>query len=304
MLTIRDHSRKSPLGSLLAPDAPFIYVYTVLSRRSGGVSLGIHLNPNNACNWACVYCQVPDLRRGGPPPIDLARLENELRASLAAIVSGDFLRREAPENAQRLMDIAFSGNGEPTSAAEFPDAVAVVVRLMEEFHLLPHTPLRLITNGSLVHRAAVRTGISRIAAAGGEVWFKFDRATKAGIAATNRVRLDPKTVEKKLRACCTLAPTWIQTCWFAIDGKAPDSAEENAYLDFLAGLHTGVGTGLDTRVDAKLAAKEKIRGVHLYGLARPSLQANAKRLSALPAEPLEIFAQRVKALGIDVVVNP
>ena len=62
MLTIEDHRRDS---------AGMRYVYPVVSRRAGGVSVGINLNVNNACNWACVYCQVDNLTRGGPPPIDL-----------------------------------------------------------------------------------------------------------------------------------------------------------------------------------------------------------------------------------------
>ncbi len=45
------------------------YVYAVVSRRAGGVSVGINLNPNNACNWACVYCQVPDRRVGTFLPV-------------------------------------------------------------------------------------------------------------------------------------------------------------------------------------------------------------------------------------------
>ena len=70
MLTVSDHRRDS---------AGMTYVYPVVSRRAGGVSVGINLNTNNACNWACLYCQVPELKRGGPPPIDLDRLEMELR---------------------------------------------------------------------------------------------------------------------------------------------------------------------------------------------------------------------------------
>ena len=60
MLNVSDHSRDS---------AGLKYIYPVVSRRAGGVSLGINLNVNNACNWRCVYCQVPGLTRGGPPPV-------------------------------------------------------------------------------------------------------------------------------------------------------------------------------------------------------------------------------------------
>src|SRR5512137_2236300 len=87
-LTVKDHSRDS---------AGMLYVYPVVSRRAGGVSIGINLNPNNACNWRCLYCQVPNLGRGGPPPIDLRRLEGELDEMLDAVVVGDFLERRVPE---------------------------------------------------------------------------------------------------------------------------------------------------------------------------------------------------------------
>ena len=74
LLKTEDHSRDS---------AGMRYVHPVISRRAGGVSVGINLNPNNACNWRCIYCQVPDLTRGGPPPIDLSLLERELNEFLA-----------------------------------------------------------------------------------------------------------------------------------------------------------------------------------------------------------------------------
>lgn len=282
MLTVTDHRRDY---------SGFRYVYPVVSRRAGGVSVGINLNPNNACNWACIYCQVPDLTRGGPPPIDLALMEVELEALLQDIVRGDFMTREAPEDARRLMDVAFSGNGEPTSAAEFPEAVVRVVGAMRRQHLPDDVKLRLITNGSLLHRDSVREGIRRLGEYGeaqraGEVWFKIDRATSAGFAQVNQIAYPPEKARANLLACAELAPTWIQTCWFALDGAAPDENEQSAYLALLAGV------------------REKIKGVHLYGLARPSLQPAASRLGRLGADQLAAFASRIAALGIEVSLNP
>src|SRR5664279_6530386 len=95
LLKTEDHSRDS---------AGMRYVYPVISRRAGGVSIGINLNPNNACNWACVYCQVDNLTRGGPPPIDLACLERELADFLDDALNGDFMQRQVPPEARRLMD--------------------------------------------------------------------------------------------------------------------------------------------------------------------------------------------------------
>jgi hypothetical protein len=44
--------------------------------------------------------------------------------------------------------------------------------------------------------------------------------------------------------------------------------------------------------------------VLLYGLARPSLQPQADRLSALPAAWLDAFAERIRAAGLPVKVSP
>jgi sulfatase maturation enzyme AslB (radical SAM superfamily) len=79
-LSIHDHSRE--LSGLK-------YIYSVVSRRAGGLSVGINLNVNNACNWQCIYCEIPNLTRGTPPPIELDVLENELRFFLHEIIHGD-----------------------------------------------------------------------------------------------------------------------------------------------------------------------------------------------------------------------
>lgn len=278
MLSIDDHRRDS---------AGLVYVYPVVSRRAGGVSVGVNLNPNSACNWACVYCQVEDLQRGGPPPIDLGRLESELAGFLEDALRGDFMAREVPAEARQLVDVAFSGNGEPTSAAEFADAVAGVGRVLGRFGLLGELPVRLITNGSLMHRSEVQEGIRRLANLGGEVWFKLDRALAAEVAEINGVPLAPERMAKQLAACAGLAPTWVQTCWFALDGQSPPEASMAAYCALLKPL-----AGC-------------LAGIHLYGLARPSQQPAAARLSRLSEDEMRCFAERItKETGIRVIVSP
>ena len=262
------------------------YVYPVVSRRAGGVSVGINLNPNNACNWRCVYCQVPELTRGGPPPIDLDLLADELRRLLADIVDGDFMSTRVPAEARRLIDVAFSGNGEPTSAAEFPQAVELAAAILAERDLGDKIKLRLITNGSLLDRAAVRAGIAALGRAGGEAWFKLDAASPAGWLRINGTRQRPDAVLRRLQACAALCDTWVQSCFFTWDGKPPQAAAIEEYLDLLR------------------QAADGIAGVHLYSLARPSLQPEAPRLGGLPAEWLEALAARMRALGLTVQVSP
>ena len=276
-LSPQDHDRNR---------AGMTYVYPVLSRRAGGLSVGINLNPNNACNWRCIYCQVPGLTRGAPPAIDLELLESELRRQLEQVVHGDFLQRELPEGFRRLADTAFSGNGEPTSAREFPQAVALVGQVLREFGLADSVKVRLITNGSLVERPHVLAAIGELSRCNGEVWFKLDAATPDAIARINDVQLDPRTVLERLRHCARACPTWVQTCMFALDDTPPAEPELAAYLDLLAQV------------------AGEIAGVHLYGLARPSLQPEAPRLARLPATWLEDCAERIRQRGLIVQVSP
>lgn len=276
-LASNDHSRDS---------AGMTYVYPVVSRRAGGVSIGINLNPNNACNWRCIYCQVPGLVRGAAPAIDLALLERELRSFLDEALHGDFMTKRVPAGSRHIEDVAFSGNGEPTSAREFPEALEVVLLVLEETGLQGRIKLRLISNGSLLDNQPVRNAIERLGKNNGEVWFKVDAGTRESILRINGVHLDPEGVAARLCRCAELCPTWVQTCCFALDGFAPSEAEVTAWLGIVK------------------HAKDRLAGVHLYGLARPSQQEEASRLARLPAQWLEALAERVREQGLTTVVSP
>ena len=143
-LHVLDHSRDS---------AAKRYVYPVVSRRAGGVSIGINLNTDNACNWRCIYCKVQDLKLGSAPQVDLPLLAVELRSFLAELLHGDFMQQRVPSDAQRINDIALSGNGEPTSSAEFEHVIELFLQVNKEFPTFPSDfKLVFITNGSLLHR--------------------------------------------------------------------------------------------------------------------------------------------------------
>jgi wyosine [tRNA(Phe)-imidazoG37] synthetase (radical SAM superfamily) len=278
MLTIADHRRDS---------AGLKYVYPVISRRAGGVSVGINLNTNNACNWACLYCQVENLQRGGPLPIDLDCLEQELAGFLDWALHGDFMRTQVPEGARQLVDIAFSGNGEPTTANEFPQVIPRVESVLAKFGLLGHLPVRLITNGSMMHRPQVQAAISHLGKICGEIWFKLDRGDASAASLVNDVPVDMAKVQRNLALCASLAPTWVQTCWFTLDGVAPDANARSAYCDFLRQFSA------------------ELKGIHLYSLARPSMQPAAPRLGRLEPEALQAFGDEIaEKTGIRVTVSP
>jgi hypothetical protein len=72
----------------------------------------------------------------------------------------------------------------------------------------------------------------------------------------------------------------------AIDGIAPTDVEVAAYIALLSEV------------------KPTIQGVHLYGLARPSMQAEAPRLTRLSPEWLEGVAEKIRAVGLKAFVSP
>ena len=275
-LSIHDHSRE--LSGLK-------YIYSVISRRAGGLSIGVNLNVNNACNWQCIYCEIPNLTRGLPPPIELDVLEDELRFFLHEIIHGDYMEKNVAIEDRHLKDIAFSGNGEPTSAEEFPQVILIVKKILEEFNLLHKIKIRLITNGSLMHKESVLEGIQVLAKMNGEVWFKVDTALEESTKVINQVNIKPQQAIDRLKRCSEICPTFVQTCIFTIDNKEPNNKEIDAYIKLID------------------SAKKSIKGVHLYGIARPSMQPEAYRLGRVNINVLENIADQLHNNGIESTVS-
>jgi len=280
VLTTTDHDRGS---------ADLTYVYPVISRRSGGLSIGINLNPNNACNWRCIYCQVPDLIRGSSPKIEMQQLKDELNGFLNDVIHGNFYNQyDVVEDLRTIKDIAISGNGESTSAGDFDQVIELIAQSIRQFDLHDKIKLVLITNGSLAHKKVVQSGLSTMSKNNGEVWFKLDSATDTGLKTINNAGLSVDKVKENLKTMSALCPTWLQTCVFKLDGQSLSDNERGNYLQFLSWLkEEGI----------------KIKGVLLYGLARPSMQVEAPRLSAVSAEWMEEFANEIRQLDHLVKIN-
>jgi wyosine [tRNA(Phe)-imidazoG37] synthetase (radical SAM superfamily) len=264
------------------------YVYPVLSRRSGGLSIGINFNTNNACNWRCIYCQVTDLKLGAAPEMDFQRLEEELSFLLNTVLSGDFYNRfEVAENMRVIKDIAISGNGEPTSLPDFPRAVELIGRIAADKDIFPASRFVLITNGSLIHQTKAREGLRKLNQFGGEVWFKLDSATEAGRRLINNTGQSLRSSLNNLLLSASLCPTKIQTCLIDIDNKGLPLVEQDALLKAL-----------------KLIKEQtSVRQVMLYTIARTSLQPEASRLAKLSHEAMNAFAEEIRRLGFEVSVD-
>ena len=279
LLNVTDHSRDI---------VGLTYVYPVVSRRAGGVSIGINLNPNSACNWRCIYCQVPELKRGSAPIIDLIKLEKELHDFLQEIMYGSFMQEQVKPSARRIIDIALSGNGEPTSAREFKQVIDIIGKIKLSIDSLKDLKVVLITNGSLIDRSNVQAGLKSLAGLNGEVWFKLDSVIRERRQQINNTRMSSRQIRSNLKLSASLCPTWIQTCVFKTDGNPPTRVEIKAYLEFIKKL---------------LQEDTRIRGVLLYGLARTSMQPESLQLTKVTQRWIESFSKEISSLGLIVKTN-
>jgi wyosine [tRNA(Phe)-imidazoG37] synthetase (radical SAM superfamily) len=268
----------------------FDYCYPVISRRSKGVSLGVNLNPGKACNFDCVYCEVDRINPPRRKDVDPEQVEREMAALMDLVVSGELYQVPPFDSARpeqrRLNDIAFSGDGEPTLAREFPDCVERMARL-KEAKGLHDCKLVLITDATLLQAPGVIQGLEILMAHQGEVWAKLDGGTEAHYREINRSRVPFQKILDNLLATARRWPITIQTLFLEWQGHGPAEAEVAAYIDRLRGILTGGG---------------RLEGIQLYTVARTTPEPAARPLraalldavamkvqQALPLIPVEVF---------------
>lgn len=266
------------------------YVYPVLSRRAGGISIGVNLNRDKVCNFHCIYCQV---ERGGQVEqhaVDADRLAEELDRTIGLAVSGRLFEhprfQAVPGPLRRLNDIALSGDGEPTASPEFGRAVEICAAARRR-HGLNDVKLVLITNGSLLHRPQVRRALETLDANGGEIWAKLDAGTEAYYRAVNRSEVPWRRILDNLLEAARRRPIVVQSLWMRIRGEAPPAAELEAYCERLSEIVAGGG---------------RIKLVQVHTIARRPGEAWAAPLS--PAE-LDAIAELVRRrTGLNVAAFP
>ena len=271
----------------------FDYCYPVISRRSRGLSLGVNLNPDKACNFDCVYCEVD---RRTPPrrkDLDLDLLEQELGVLLALATSGEIYRTPPFDSARpeqrRLNDIAFSGDGEPTTLRGFPEVIERVARLKAE-RGLDAVKLVLITDSSRLQAPEVVQGLATLMANQGEIWAKLDAGTEAFYREICRSQVPFQRILDNLLATARRWPICIQTLFLEWQGLGPSAAELEAYCG---------------RLEQLLAQGGHLQAIQLYTVARPTPEVAAR---PLPAPSLDAIAatlrSRLPELPVEVYYGP
>jgi wyosine [tRNA(Phe)-imidazoG37] synthetase (radical SAM superfamily) len=268
-LDFRDHRRD--LGANR-------YVYAVVSRRARGLSIGVNLNPDKLCNFDCPYCQVDRTTPGGEARIDLPALRRELGTLLERVRAGDLWSQPPFDTAapalRRVADLAFAGDGEPTTPPEFPAAARAARELRNRE--TPGVPLRLLTNATLFHKEKVRAALADF----DEVWCKLDAGTEAYFQRVDGTRMPFRLILDNLLLVARERPIVVQSLFPAFAGAGPDPAEIAAWSERLREIAEAGG---------------RIARVQVYTVARPPADS---RVSALGREKLEAIAEHARAVGL------
>ncbi|HVT90373.1 MAG TPA: radical SAM protein [Tepidisphaeraceae bacterium] len=261
------------------------YVYPVISRRSKGLSIGVNLNPDKACNFDCIYCSVD---RSAPPvyrEVDLSILRDELEHMVQFAVSGEIWKTppfdKTPENLRRINDIAFSGDGEPTSYPQLTEVCDLSARLLQQASL-SDVKLVLITNATLLHRPNVRQALEFLDQHNGEIWAKLEAGTEDYYRLIERTTIPLSRVLDNIRSAGQARPIVIQSLFMNVNSAPPSDHEINEYISRLKELKRD---------------KCQIKLVQVYTVARAPAEAYVTHLAP---QQLDTIAARVREIPLPV----
>lgn len=243
------------------------FVYPVLSRRAGGISVGINLNPDKICNFDCIYCQVNRVETASTRFVDVPVLLRELEETLTLVRTGAIYNTpefaEVPSAWRRLSDMAFSGDGEPTTYTNFDEIVAECAAVKRRLGL-DQVKMVLITNASMFHRPAVQRGLAILDDHQGEVWAKLEAGTEAYYKLVERTSIPFSRILENITAAARVRPLVIQSLFMRIRGEPPPLAELHAFCERLREI---------------VASGGRIKLVQIYTVARPPAESFVSALS-------------------------
>lgn len=265
-----------------------LYVYPVVSRRSKGISIGVNLNPDKVCNFDCIYCSVDRKVAPATKSVNLDVLRQELATMLHVCATGEIYKHDPfhtiPEPLRRVNDIAFSGDGEPTTFAEFPEACRIAAELKTAAGL-SDVKMVVITNATMFHRPAVREALAFLDKNNGEIWAKLDAGTPEYYDLIDRSPVPFQRVLDNVLWCCQTRPTVIQTLLMRVHGEATPAAEVVAYANRLKHIKEQGG---------------RIKLIQLYTVARHTTETYA---TALTVAELEAIADVVNQILPETLVE-
>jgi wyosine [tRNA(Phe)-imidazoG37] synthetase (radical SAM superfamily) len=257
------------------------FVYTTISPRAGGLSIGVNLSPGKACEYSCVYCEVEHSIPPRDHELEVDVMVQELEATLTLVHSGQITQRpmyqRLPAPLLTLKHVALSGDGEPTVSPHFAEAVHAIVH-MRALGKFPFFKLVLITNSTGLDRPEVQEGL-RYFTATDEIWAKFDAGTQEYMQRVNKTDFPLEKIVENILLWAKKRPVVIQSLFPAINGTAPTTAEIEEYASRLAEMK---------------CCGAQIPLVQIYSATRPTANSECGHL---PLRTLSGIAQTVRRVA-------
>lgn len=255
------------------------FVYPVLSRRSRGISIGVNLNPDKVCNFDCVYCQVDRRSSAVTRFVETDRLLRELDETIDLVASGALYDEppfdEVPPHLRRLNDIAFSGDGEPTTFKNIDEIVGRVAALKRSKGL-DAVKMVVITNASMFHRNPVKRALATLDENQGEIWAKLDAGTEPYYKQIDRTPIPFRQILDNIGDAARVRPLVIQSLFMKVSGIGPSEEEIDSYCGRLRHI---------------LETGGEIDRVQVYTVARKPAESD---VTPLPPEEVERIAGAVR----------
>lgn len=240
-----------------------LWVYPVISRRAGGLSIGINLNLDKRCNFDCAYCQVDRTIPGPKDKIDVARIEKEIETIVAEYEKNGLANfstfKDIEENRRIIKDICLSGDGESTTAKEFPEVCAMMRSLQDRYSNHP-LQLTLITNATLLGSPRVQQGLALLTEKKGEIWAKLDAGSERWYQKISRSKVPLETVQKNIESAVKKFPLRVQTMLCKIGEDYLDETETKLYVERLKRIYE--------------SCPQNLKGIQLYGVVRHTALPN------------------------------
>lgn len=282
------------------------YVYPVLSRRSGGISVGINLNPDKVCNFDCIYCQVDRSKKPQEFFVGLPALLEELNTVLSGLTpNGPFWNepefQPLPPGKRRVSDIAFSGDGEPTTFRNFAEVIERCVELKESLGFR-EPKVVLITNASGFDRPDVIRGLEFMDLHNGEVWAKLDAGTPEYFKLIDNTDFPFQKVLDNIQRCARDRAIVIQSCLMNVKGAPPSYQEISALISRLK--HIVTQGGRIKLVQVYTVARDPAFSI-VSSLSDSEVDAIAARIHSETQLPAEAFYGHVpEGRGLMDKANP
>lgn len=263
------------------------FTYVVISPRARGLSVGVNMNPDKKCQFNCIYCEVDRMEMSEAQPLDVSAMAAELKTTLDYVSSGRLRElhayRKVPDELLRLRHVALSGDGEPTLAPQFAEALQAVLHV-RALGGLPFFKLVLITNAVGLDLPPVLRGISHLTK-DDEIWAKLDGGTAAYLNRVNGVEVPLEKILSNILTVGRQRPVVIQSLFPSISGQEPSAGEIEQYARRLLELKRGGA---------------QISMVQIYSATRPNLHPECGHLPLRVLSNIVATVRQVTGLKAEV----